>query len=751
MKEKNTRSILTKTKVKISSATAFIVIILVASAFSSLMYLAAFSLPSSSLNQALTVRKQSSNQAESEVLSMALAKGNADLLNANIDYQRAQSTKSESLNKVLSQALLRKSQLLKAAQTDPDTALSFIIPAELKKKLPVDVQSLIESPIAISGQLDVIQLDDFQKNKSEVKYFLKDKISGKRFELHVPKKQAERLSSADSASLDGYVLGPEELLVENIASSAVTTNAITAIERKALFILVNFQDKNTSMTADKIDTAVYGSTNSVDGLYREMSFGQLGFKRDTDGNGSVDVVGPFKIAASSTDSCAYNTWGDQAINLAVASGVNTGLYQHLVFILPGNSCGWGGIANVGCATTCKAWIASASAGIIGHELGHNLGMRHAGTDTNNDGVVDKEYGDSSDLMGNGSVGLRQYNGAHKNQMTWFNLFPGKVQTITASGTFRLSPTEQDPGVAIYPQVIKIAIPGTSEYYYLSYRTAVGYDSLLTTKAPSNLTGVNIHRYTGGSVVTRYIKTLSNGTSFDDPAMPLQITQTATSTDPINPYVEFTANMAQVACIKANPTVTLSPTSATIETNKTQSFNLTVKNNDSNTCPPVDYTVTPLLPSGFTQIGAFDFSFMVPGSSVTKAFTVTASNEAGTYTITEQVVDNSSSVYFGSASAQINLIAPDATGPAITISDPADGSNIPTKGTLTVSASATDSSGVASMIIKLDEKILKTCITASCSDKVAVSQISSGSHAITVTATDSSASNNISTKTITVTK
>jgi hypothetical protein len=33
-----------------------------------------------------------------------------------------------------------------------------------------------------------------------------------------------------------------------------------------------------------------------------------------------------------------------------------------------------------------------------HELGHSLGMNHAGTDTNNDGVMEQEYGDDSCYM-----------------------------------------------------------------------------------------------------------------------------------------------------------------------------------------------------------------------------------------------------------------------------------------------------------------------------------------------------------------
>ncbi len=47
-----------------------------------------------------------------------------------------------------------------------------------------------------------------------------------------------------------------------------------------------------------------------------------------------------------------------------------------------------------CSHVARVCVAAEWAAIK-HELGHNVGMNHASTDPNNDGVIDAEYGDDS--------------------------------------------------------------------------------------------------------------------------------------------------------------------------------------------------------------------------------------------------------------------------------------------------------------------------------------------------------------------
>ena len=62
-----------------------------------------------------------------------------------------------------------------------------------------------------------------------------------------------------------------------------------------------------------------------------------------------------------------------------------------MLILPSSiSCPWGGLGYIGCSSSlCISWIKSASTRVIAHELGHNAGMHHSGTDTNGNGVYDE--------------------------------------------------------------------------------------------------------------------------------------------------------------------------------------------------------------------------------------------------------------------------------------------------------------------------------------------------------------------------
>ncbi len=46
-------------------------------------------------------------------------------------------------------------------------------------------------------------------------------------------------------------------------------------------------------------------------------------------------------------------------------------------------------------------------------------MNHASTDTNNDGVIESEYGDNGDLMG-GTGSFKRFHAIHRLQLGWFS-------------------------------------------------------------------------------------------------------------------------------------------------------------------------------------------------------------------------------------------------------------------------------------------------------------------------------------------
>ena len=86
-----------------------------------------------------------------------------------------------------------------------------------------------------------------------------------------------------------------------------------------------------------------------------------------------------------TNTAFVGTNSVPATNCNCVSGVGR------LYVLPsdvgGGDCTWDGLGTIGCdLLTCASWVTAYSGDLISHELGHNLGLNHASTDTNNDGV-----------------------------------------------------------------------------------------------------------------------------------------------------------------------------------------------------------------------------------------------------------------------------------------------------------------------------------------------------------------------------
>ena len=82
-----------------------------------------------------------------------------------------------------------------------------------------------------------------------------------------------------------------------------------------------------------------------------------------------------------------------AESLVTAAGFDLDSFQHKIYFIPSNygGCsGWGGLAD---SPGSRVWMRNSQWYFLGHEIGHNLGLDHSGTDEGNDGSIEEEYGD----------------------------------------------------------------------------------------------------------------------------------------------------------------------------------------------------------------------------------------------------------------------------------------------------------------------------------------------------------------------
>ena len=267
---------------------------------------------------------------------------------------------------------------------------------------------------------------------------------------------------------------------------------VHATSPNVLIMLGNFADRQLNCTMDQVDT----KWDRVISLYEEITWGEIDIP--------TTIVGPWDIAYISTTSpCGLSAQMNQMDEQALIHGVDINQYGHLVYVLPyGTGCGMD-MGTLG-GNPSRAWIYNCpNSDTFAHEFGHNLGMHHASTPTN-------EYGDGSDIMGYCLSYLMQVNAGHRDQMYWSN----NVRTITQSGTYTIGPLEN------YGEFLMVDKPDTGDTYYVSYKQPIGYDANIASKYFT----VAVHKYKRWRATqTMILALLGNGQSFTDSVNGINIT------------------------------------------------------------------------------------------------------------------------------------------------------------------------------------------------------------------------------------
>mgnify|MGYP001609209025 FL=1 len=708
---------------------------------------------SASLGQTVESQTQTEKMQAAEVKTLT-----TQLLQAIKQYRLAvtEQDKTASLSNLTMIALQRREAMSAEAKNSPQNFLLNSLPPAFSREVPTEIVSLVEKEIEVKGELAVLIFDNFDNKRSQTEYRLETADSSgskKIYRLHFAKGQPDLLSGS-TIKVKGVALDSELALTEAGGTSLQTISAAAATttgDQRTLAILFNFTNNtNQPFTTGYVaDVLFYASghnedTGSVNTYYQDTAFNQISF--------SGDVFGWYTIPYDNSN-CGgmYTTWANAAEQAARNAGVNVDGYPRRVYVFPIqplNSCSWAGWATYN-GSPSKAWIVAENVTthkygveLLTHELGHNLGARHASSIDCGAKQIDiysnctvSEYGDTSDTMGSWNPG--HFNGPHKIGETWFG--GSQVQTATESGAYNVSLLEQGDAAV---KVLKIGKPDTGEAYYLSYRQPLNFDSGISSGYHR---GASVHIWNGAiSNQTKLIDTtpetstvtdspLGDGLSFEDPINGIIITQLSHDSSRATLSVSF----GPAVCTKANPTVSVSPLSQTGSAGQTLNYTVSVKNNDTSACANTAFNLTGMVLTGWTSSFSPASLTLVPGVSgqATWAVTSKAGEIDGSYTITAKATDSLAATHANSANAtyQVYTPVPDTTPPTVAIISPVNGATIGSS--VTIKVSATDNVGVAKVEIYIDGTLKVTDTTSPYTYKWNTRKVATGSHTITAKAYD----------------
>ncbi|TXL68804.1 Ig-like domain-containing protein [Zeimonas arvi] len=647
----------------------------------------------------------------------ALDKQATDLGNGLLRAMKAlenasSANRSQRADEVLQIVQARRQALLELVKADPGRVLALAMPEALRARLPQHARSLVEQRVQAEGVVAAMVEEDIERGISKQPYFLEvDGPTGKwQYDLHwVDAGMSERQQEAliekrvrlKAVQLDRHLIVGDKNEVEDAYAPgnktkggtgatqdgstttdayATTPTSTVSGDQKTLVILANFTDKAVSCSVDAVRNTVFGASNSANQILRESSRNAVSL--------SGDVVGPFNIPYSSTGTCDYRTWGTAADSAARAAGIDTSRYTRISYAIPPNSCGWGGVANLGGTAPTRSWIAyCAYPAIFAHEIGHNLRFHHASTPS-------AEYGDLSDPMGHNPV--VQLNGSNKSMAGW--LSPGNVVDASASGSYSLtSLAAPDTGAA---QVVRLRKADTNEFYYVSLRHAIDLDANLSSSYRDR---ISIHTSPGTMPAKTVLQgTLAAGESFKDSANGITITAQSIASG----SATISVQTAGATCAPATPSVTVGPSPQTTSAGVAVGYSATVKNNDSSACGNTAFSFAQTLPAGFTGNFSTSSIQLSPGASVSIPWSVTPGATAadGIYDLRASVSASGRGSVTASASLQVytavtppssdgGTTASDTAPPTVSVTYPKDGEILPAK-PVSFSASAFDDGGVA---------------------------------------------------------
>jgi len=585
---------------------------------------------------------------------------------------------SEATSNLAKERQIIMSQL---AATDPGAFLQSSLPTSMYTNLPRSLQPFVEHQIQANGKLTHSIAEDLDQATQEQRYKL-NLQNGEDLQVFFageqPKVGSNLMANILGTGLNNYIVARTSGLNLNLANPPHVPESPQTIDKKIAVILIDFQNNhNRIFTRNQIASSIFSAPYSVNKYYQEITFGQINLVGKTNPAGDVFdwITVPFNDFP-----CNIDAWAQAALTQLTSSGYNMQNYDHYVFTLapvqrdpnnPPQSCWWGGLGELDGHNTWWNLRYTDAIKIVGHELGHNLGLNHANTYvcTNPDGTPASistncrsvEYADPFDLMSN-----RSANHLSSTRKRRINVLTTDQQlVVTQSGNYQLKEMETgSAGVKLIRIPRDVSSSGAIlTYYDLEYRRPFGFDSFASAAPVVN--GISIRlsdNNTWGP--TFLIDTTPSDNDFNDSALltnqvfsdlqkNINIRTLSTSPDSALINVSFTqiptpspspspslsppppTPSPTPSCQLAQPQLQATPSTATANAQTEIRFTVRVTNQNSTSCPPekFDFSLTPPNSNWKSATSPYNINLSSGQSADITVFLVAPVNSRGIFNTT----------------------------------------------------------------------------------------------------------------------
>ena len=572
----------------------------------------------------------------------------------SLTIQMASMARGEGSDRVQEADLLalaeRRRQLLaQMIEHHPGTVGRYALPERYRERLPEAVAAMLEQSVSATGDLEVVYRDA-DNGSAQLHYYLN--ASGHRYQLFLaqakPGLRSGMTVRAQGMSVNRKIAiaTEEELQVlayggESDGESATLESGLagTLGAQHVAVLMVNFTlQPDVPWTRQEVHDAVFVQAND---FIRENAYGKAWLEGDVLGWFTLDV---------DPAGCPSGDIAVAAKQSAAEAGYDLSGYDRIVFAFPDIGCSYSGEATVGGAPS-YAWLDGTvtNAGVVSHELGHNLGLYHAhaldcGVDVINENCTVYEYGDVLDRMGDASAG--HFNAFQKARLGWIGESQeASLLTPAAGGSYAIGSLSDPLSGAKAIRVPRAVDPvtGHTQWLYIEYRDGSGADDFLAGSryAPTVANGVVVHFGDDGNGNSSSLLdmtpnsqkydmddlALAFGNAFTDP-----VSGTTVAVEQVvSGQAEITVHFGDTteACVEKAPSmeVVSASSSAWASAGTPVSFSMQVSNQDGTGCAQSLFNLSADVETGWAA--SFDTAQLqlAPGESAVVNVTVTSSASA----------------------------------------------------------------------------------------------------------------------------